>query len=577
MAFLSSWWIWRGIQGFPNPRFYSILISVNDEPRNILPGEIVSLHPDDEIRILKIYTNILINFGVRLSAMDIDVNALQYENVRLSTLLSDQGVFDSHKFIIRVKHYNHDLGYVIWKVQPYGEDWLSKADSIADPHERLALLERSLRVLPEDERVWRRLVDEYKAQRLWKRAASMLEEKAGKNPEQDILIEILEIYTSISSKDRIISVLKRLIKLDPGDVNLRGRLAEALEERGKKKEAIKEYKTLLKQLNKSDSLSVKVRLAYLYTETGQFKNAISYYLKAVELDRKDANLYYNLSYLYEKIGQKEKGESYLAKAVALKTEDIGSRLKLARNLINKKKFKEAEKYLLEILDKKPKSIDTLILIAELREKQGEKQKLKDVYKKILALDPKNDTVLYNIGILEYETGNLKASLPYFKKYLERYPKDRTIHEIVFDIYKRGKNYSAAFEEVKILLMLDPTDISLYNFAFTHLNAKGDYSGIIKIMEKGVKADPKRMELREYLVFAFLKTGKEAQAIDQIKEILKARPNDIELIIHLAGLYEKQGNISGATEAYKKVLDISPTHKEAGEAYLRLRLMGVKGS
>ncbi|MCP4683262.1 MAG: hypothetical protein GY864_13100 [Desulfobacterales bacterium] len=180
MAFLSSWWIWRGIQGVPYPRFISILISVNDEPRNILPGELVSLHPDDEIRILKIHTNILINLGVRLSATGIDVNALRYENVRLSTLLSDQGVFDSHKFIIRVKHHNHDLGYVIWKVQPYGEDWLSEADSITDPDERLALLERGLQVAPGDERVWRRLVDEYKAQRLWRLAASMLEERAGK-------------------------------------------------------------------------------------------------------------------------------------------------------------------------------------------------------------------------------------------------------------------------------------------------------------------------------------------------------------------------------------------------------------
>ncbi|MCP4683261.1 MAG: tetratricopeptide repeat protein [Desulfobacterales bacterium] len=400
--------------------------------------------------------------------------------------------------------------------------------------------------------------------------------KGRKNPKQDVLIELLEVYTSISSKDRIISVLKRLIKLDPGDVSLRSRLAEALEERGKKEEAIKEYETLLKQLNKPDSLSVKIRLAYLYTETDQFEKAISYYLKAVELDQKNANLYYNLAYLYDKIGKKEKGDSYLARAVALKTEDVDGRLKLAQNLINKKRFKEAEKYLLEILEKKPESIDTLILIAGLREKQGEKQKLKDVYNKILVLDPKNETVLCNLGILEYETGNLKAGLACLKKYLETHPKDRAIHEIVFNIYKRQKNDPMAFEQAKVLLMLGPPDMSLYNFAFSHLNAKGDYEHIINIMEKGVKANPKQMELREYLALAFLKTGKNDLALAQIKEILKAKPKDIDLLIRLARLYEKQGNISGASDAYKKVLDISPTHEAAGEAYLRLRLMGVKG-
>jgi tetratricopeptide (TPR) repeat protein len=35
--------------------------------------------------------------------------------------------------------------------------------------------------------------------------------------------------------------------------------------------------------------------------------------------------------------------------------------------------------------------------------------------------------------------------------------------------------------------------------------------------------------------------------------------------------EQEENYKKALESYKKILDISPTHEEASEAYLRLRL------
>jgi tetratricopeptide (TPR) repeat protein len=60
------------------------------------------------------------------------------------------------------------------------------------------------------------------------------------------------------------------------------------------------------------------------------------------------------------------------------------------------------------------------------------------------------------------------------------------------------------------------------------------------------------------------------------EILKRRPKDIDLLLNLARLREKHGQFEGALDAYKRILEISPDHEEAEEAYLRLRLKGVRG-
>ncbi|MBE9572052.1 MAG: tetratricopeptide repeat protein, partial [Proteobacteria bacterium] len=79
-----------------------------------------------------------------------------------------------------------------------------------------------------------------------------------------------------------------------------------------------------------------------------------------------------------------------------------------------------------------------------------------------------------------------------------------------------------------------------------------------------------------LVLAYLETGKEELAIGQIEKILKVRPEDTKLLLHLARLQEKREEYSKALAAYAKILEISPDHEEAQEAYLRLRLKGVRG-
>jgi tetratricopeptide (TPR) repeat protein len=78
-----------------------------------------------------------------------------------------------------------------------------------------------------------------------------------------------------------------------------------------------------------------------------------------------------------------------------------------------------------------------------------------------------------------------------------------------------------------------------------------------------------------LLFAYLKTGKDDLAVKQIKELLKTKPKDIDLLLQMARLLEKGGNVTEALETYKAIITISPDHEEAEEAYLRLRLKGVR--
>ncbi|OPX35524.1 MAG: hypothetical protein B1H11_09015 [Desulfobacteraceae bacterium 4484_190.1] len=574
IAFISVWMFRHGIFISP-PRFNSILLSINHEPQKVLSGEKIFLHPEDKIKILDISTNILFNLHVRLVAKDLDVTALQYEEIKLADLLPDHEMFAHYCFRIKVKYRNRFMGKIDLDCRPYTEDWIDRADKIIDKDKRLVFLERARHFLPEEPEITKRLIIEYKSHKSWKKAAFMLEDLAAKKPDQEILYDLLDVYRAMKSRDSVIAVLKRLSNLNPNDLELHFQLAEAFENNGQFTEAIQEYKGLLKKMNKEDSLSVYKHLGYIYTESGQFKKAISFYLKAEKLDHEDMNLYYNLSYLFEKINKSESADKYLEKAVRLKSEDVESRLKLSQNLIKKGRLEEAQKYLREILSRKPDSTNALSLMAHLLHKKGDVKELKKVYKKILALEPENKTVMYNLGILEYEGGNQKASLKYFNGYLKLHPKDASVHEILFDIYQKQKNIQMAFNEAIILVELRPEDLGAYRLIFNYLYVRCKYEKIISIMKKGLKANPGQTKLRKYLLSAYLKKGKDEEAIKQIKELLKTDPKNIDLLFQLARLQEQRARPEKAVDIYKKIIQLSPANEKAKDAYLSLRLKGVK--
>ena len=569
-VFLVAWWIWPGLYNV-SPRLNYILLEKNGDFIKLLNGESVRLHPQDRVKIAEISTSVTFNVGIRLSCANLDIEALTFETLPIASLMSKEARYQSNTYRVFVKQDNRELGYVDVTVEPYVEDWLDKAARAIDPDLRLSTLEKARAFAPDDEKIRDRLLQEYKAQKKWAKAAALLEQILAKKADEKSLRELLEVYETMADTEGVISVLRRLIQENPEDVQLRLRLAEVLEKAKRPQEAAKEYEAALKGLSEKDQVAIYKTLGYLYTQTNSLEKAIGAYLKALELDRKDVNLYYNLATLYEKTGNKEKADQFLMQAVSLKPEDVENRLELAEALLQKGKLQEAEKLLNEVLQKDPKSTKALLLMVNVLDKQGDKKKLKEVYEKLLAQEPDNETLIYNLGILEYETGQWAKSIPYFEKYLKSHPNDVQGHEFLFDLYRKEKKEDPAFKEAQALIALKPDRVDPYRYAFEYAHARGNYQSVISLLEKGVKVHPADMELRQFLVLAYLKTGKEDLAMGQLGVMAKEKPEDVSVLHQLATLQEKQGKYEGALETYERILETSPENKEAREARVSLML------
>jgi tetratricopeptide (TPR) repeat protein len=563
-------WLYYGLY-LVSPQLNSLLILVNGEPRQVIPGDKIALHPKDRVKILKVSTSIPLNLHIRLTSSGFDAEALRYQEEVLFRLMPHQDMFQSCHFVVKVKYRNQDLGDFTMDIKPFVDDWLDKATRTIDKKQRLEVLQKAYAMFPDDGRLKERLLKEYRAQGKWQKAAAMLEKASGNTRDRNELLALLETYRAASNKTGMISVLKRLVSLDPKDADLRFQLAETFEKQGKLESAAKQYEAILNGIPPKEKLLIFNKLGYLWTKVGQYKKAIVSYKRAADLDPKDSNLYYNLSYLYEKTGGKEKARFYLEKALALSPGDLDGRMKLVQDLIDGKEWEKAETILNEILKKKKNSLDALLLLAQVLDRRGKKKALMAVYSRILSITPKNQTVRYNLGVLEYESGNLKTALPRLVGYEKAHPKDVETRTILLDIYKRLKMVDKAYTESLALMKLGGKDLDLYISAADYLSDKGAYKTLIPILETGLKIHPDADTLGDYLVVAYLKTGAEKKAMTEMERILKIRPRDVHLLMDLAKLREKYGDLSGALAAYKKVVDLAPDNEEAQNGYLRLRL------
>jgi protein O-GlcNAc transferase len=557
-----------------DPHLNYMDVTRNGEALVLLDGETARFHPGDRLRIVDIFTNICFNRGVRIVSGGIDANSLIYDDVLLSDLLPEKDIYSSYTFRLEVKRYNKSMGYIDLVVEPLVEDWLDKAEKTVESDKRIEVFKQAQELFPEERRIKDRLVKEYISLKKWEDAAKILEGIVKEKPEQETYRTLLDVYTNMSNDTGVISVLRRMIELTPDNADLKLKMADALTGAGRTTEAISGYEELLDSIKGQDLLPVYNNLGYLYAETGDNEKAISFFLKALELNEGDVNIYHNLSLLYEKMGQKEKANQYLVKAVELKPDSTDDRLRLAENLFETGKIKEAEKSVKEFIRDNPGSMDAWLLMMSIAEKNGDKTLLKTTYEKILTINPQNDTVIYNLGVMEYDAGNLDKALPYFEKYIKSSPDDAMAQSFLYEIYKAQKKDDMAYRSASAIIKLKPDETECWQYIFEYLSRKEKYKEMASIMEEGIKTSPRDMTLRKYLVAAYLKTGKENQAIIQMKAFLEQKPRDTDMFLQLAKLYEKQSKPQEALDAYKKILDINPDNEEAEEAYLRLRLKTI---
>jgi tetratricopeptide (TPR) repeat protein len=181
-------------------------------------------------------------------------------------------------------------------------------------------------------------------------------------------------------------------------------------------------------------------LAYYYlghlaiVREANFKEAIEYYKKTIELDKSFLEAYKKLSVLY--LSQKQYKEAALllesAKSLSNSDADIYHKLAITYMFMQDyKKVIENEKKALSIL----KTSNGQLVLASAYSLTKDYEDAKIQLKDILDSDPKNKTALLGLSVVYNETGNKEKSIEILKRALEYYPHDPEVEKQLKEIGK----------------------------------------------------------------------------------------------------------------------------------------------
>jgi len=535
------------IQG-ESVRFSFLSMEINGEPIKILRGETLPLNPFDTVKIIQVGVSVPFDLGIRLESEVIDVDSLRGAEMQLVDLLPGKEAFARYRFDVSVQYRESSIGKTTWEIVPSVENWLERGNRLINDEIRIDFLERAVEFTSGDPRIKRRLLDEYKRASQWASALDLLKKMAAETPDTALYGELLEVYRGLDDLQGVRSVLSTLVKREPQKLQWRLELAELLEESGDKQEAAVHYRAALDISDEGDRPELYKHLGYLYTEIGEYQEAVKMYTEAARLDQKDANLHYNLAFLYDKLGKGDRAEFHLENAVTLESRDIEGRIRLAGRLIDRGEMKKAEAFLTEVLEHSPDHLGALMLMANIAESEGRKRELVNLYRRINSLDPKNDTVIYNLGILLYELGRFQECAESLGRYAKAHPRDASVQEMLFNCYLKTGKEEEAFHAAGRIIELKPEVMYPYHFIVDYLADKGRYEEIIERLEPVVKSHPDSVELKRNLLVAYTQAGKTREALNLAEKLLKDNPGDKELLDFLLDGYRSLGDESSALKA-----------------------------
>lgn len=413
----------------------------------------------------------------------------------------------------------------------------------------------------------------------------MLNKVTDNTDEQNIKIEAYkikaEILDKLGEKEKAVSALEEVVKLDTNDAGSHYKLGLFYEEKQDHQRAIAEYSAVISiDQTKADPY---LRLGNLYTKIGMDeKKIMEVYEKGLILDPNYPQIQYDLAVLYKKYKDYDKAIEHYQMANKLSPnnylwqyeyaklqegKDNGEALKAYTRAIElKRDFAECY-YDRAMLLRKAKIIDGKVYRNE--------QIIEDL-KQAGELNPKMADAFYNIALIYKENDSIELAREFFEKTIKADPNYPGIHVKLGLIAEQRGEYAKAMEEYKKEIAINNKSALAYQrLGFLYSNDKQDLQKAEEEFLKSLALEPDNVETLIHYANNLYMMGKFGQSADQFEKVLQLDPKNPTANYNLALVYETWGKKKLAIEQWQKFLQLNPPGSWAEEARKRLKELGVK--
>lgn len=268
------------------------------------------------------------------------------------------------------------------------------------------------------------------------------------------------LATSQTDQEKSITILQEGLRLDPGYVPARLRLADLLLAGNKLDESRSEYEAVLEA--EPQSPQAQYGAGRYYSFVGDTAKAATHYRKAVALFGQYGAANYALALLLRQQGKKAESEEYFRfyeqnKTTAPPLEDplqaeiaelnagAMAHIHRAAELEQAGKLPEAVLEHSRALEIDPKLVQAHVNLISLYGRLGQIDKAEQFYRSAIALDTKQADAYYNYGILLFNRKELARAESQFRQTLEINPYHAQAHHNLGFLFEQKGDLVAALQ------------------------------------------------------------------------------------------------------------------------------------
>lgn len=275
------------------------------------------------------------------------------------------------------------------------------------------------------------------AQGMAKEAEVLLHDSASLNPNYTpALKELAESYVKLKNFPGAIEKYKKVVELDPGDINSRGHLAELYSWTGNYDRSIVTYRDALELDPKNRSLLNG--LADVLRWSHRYDEAVRLYKEVLQNDPENHETLKGLGKTYSMTGDLSKAVEVLERAIALYPDDSELHKDMGTVLAWQKDFKKAIASLKKAVELFPNYAEGYRSMGDVYSWMRAYQQAEDSYKKAIDIEPESVENHMLLARLYRKTEHRKLAEDEVKAALRIDPADTSALELLRDIRNEGK-------------------------------------------------------------------------------------------------------------------------------------------
>jgi tetratricopeptide (TPR) repeat protein len=359
---------------------------------------------------------------------------------------------------------------------------------------------------------------------------------------------------------------QEIIKIEPGNVDdhlLLGRLYRLNNDLRK---AESEFKTAVKL--QPDSEEAITTLAYLYNEEGDSARAAEA-LSAVPDAARSAKLYSALGYTYEQRKEYKQAITAYRKAIELDRDNLDAIRGLAQNLLNDGQTDAALEQYKIIAESNPEDAQTYLRMAEIYRRNGKFDQALDNLKKAESMVQDSMEVPYNIAAVYQAQGRYDEAAQILQDLVKKtdkadnnYSQSEKNNRAVFlerlgTVYRDNNNEQLALDIFRKMLPLgdDNAERGYQQIIDTYREAK-QWQKATDAAKEATQKLPKDRGLKMVYAAQLADMGQPDAGLEQVKSLLDGTAQDRDVYISLAQMYSRLKRWPDAEAALDKAAKLS---------------------